>query len=403
VGEGVDICKNDSSQFKVPAGLMSVASYKKLANKLNDERGRLVLSIAPSVLASYARTGTMCCLLCPPGDKARLLGGRPYTMSRHLERAHTNIEPPPKSSPIIQALEHQRVLAERSKLTLKEAQSEYGALAATGLLRRGVSGNTINEIRLMPEAMLRALRLAPAKSTLLGEGGHADDIVDKFVGTIREQLRGVSVVLAIDGSSTRYAGGGKITLVTAESAELDHPLLLLVDVEQEGACDAEYYRGCLEKVMELYELTPDQIIGVATDNAAVMPKSVKLAKMLPLPCAAHLLNLMLKAFAEAMDFSNLFGWRLFVDDSSRRKEMSAAGLKPGSFNSAMTLLTLSNFPSTHTTRQSPPIAFPMRCRPLRSCPRTGTITPSTFLRTRCPRPLSIAPTSSRSRRTWPAR
>ena len=63
-----------------------------------------------------------------------------------------------------------------------------------------------------------------------------------------------------------------------------------------------------------------------------MPKSVKLAKMLPLPCAAHLLNLMLKAFAEAMDFSNLFGWRLFVDDSSRRKEMSAAGLKPGSFN-----------------------------------------------------------------------
>jgi hypothetical protein len=238
-------------------------------------------------------------------------------------------------SPIAKALEQQRVIAERNKLTLPEAQAELGGLAAAHLLRHGLSGNQVSHIRLMPEHMLKALRVAPAKSTLLGEGGHADDIVEKLAGMIRLRLRGVRLVLAIDGSATRFAGGGKITIVTAESAELDHPLVLLVDIEQEGACDAEYYCRCLKECMKSFELTSEQIIGVATDNAAVMPKSVKLAELLPLPCAAHLLNLMLKAFAETMDFSDLFGWRLFVDDASRRTDMAQAGLRPGSFNSVV--------------------------------------------------------------------
>jgi hypothetical protein len=284
-------------------------------------------------VAKFEESKLVDCLLCG-GKAAGRFAGKKHNIVRHVQRWHPDVLEKPKSSPITEALGRQAALAERGSITEREAHAELGALAACKLYRLCLSGNAVNEIRAMPEVLLKALRRSPAKSTMLGEGGHADEQVSKLTDYLRDLLRAKDVVLAIDGSTTRYAGGGKITLVSAESAELDHPVLLSVYIEVDGACDAEYYCTCLQETIKMYELTTSQIVGVVTDNAAVMPKSVKLAGFQHLPCSAHLLNLMLKAFADALDFSNLFGWRLFVDDAARRTAMARAGLEPAVFNSA---------------------------------------------------------------------
>ena len=112
-------------------------------------------------------------------------------------------------------------------------------------------------------------------------------------------LVGIPVALFIDGSDTHCSGFKKIIHVMADSAALDHLMLLAVQLEDEKSCNAAYVSTLLKDDITEYGIDRSQVV-VATDNTAVTPKGVRLAGLAHLPCVAHVIDLIL---------GDLFGWR----------------------------------------------------------------------------------------------
>ncbi len=196
-------------RFKPPSHTLNKDSRVELAKQFETSHGHKLINFSPAALKIYEKNRRAKGLLRPLNRKYSTFVRKKYTAKRHYARKHNNVAPALKiKAPIAKALQKQRLIAERKKLLLPEALAELGGLAAMQLLRHGLSGNMVNEIRSMTEHMLKALRVAPAKSTRLGEGGHPDEVVDKLASVIRLRLRGVGLVLAIDAPAKRYAGGG---------------------------------------------------------------------------------------------------------------------------------------------------------------------------------------------------
>ena len=215
----------------------------------------------------------------------------------------------------------------RAKRTSSDAQRQIGHLAAVLLFAAGLSGSQIAYVGKTVLPLLLASRQLPSDTTLLKEAGVLDAEVARLRSHFRSKLREIPIALFVDGSDTHYCGSKKIIHVMADSAALDHPMLLTVRVEDEASCNAQYISTLLSDVIEEYELDRDHIVGVATDNTAVMPKGVRLAKLTHLPCAVHVIDLMLDGIAGELGFRDLLGWREFVAHSpARRAEMSKAGL-----------------------------------------------------------------------------
>ena len=121
-------------------------------------------------------------------------------------------------------------------------------------------------------------------------------------------LVGIPVALFIDGSDTHCSGFKKIIHVMADSAALDHLMLLAVQLEDEKSCNAAYVSTLLKDDTTEYGIDRSQVV-VATDNTAVTPKGVRLAGLAHLPCVAHVIDLILGGIADALGFRDLFGWR----------------------------------------------------------------------------------------------
>ena len=106
---------------------------------------------------------------------------------------------------------------------------------------------------------------------MLREGGACDDEVRDLKIHLCTLLAGIPVALFVDGSDTHFSHGKKIVHVMADSAALDHPMLLAVRLENDVSCNAVYYSALLNDVIDEYQLNRSNIVGVATDNTSVMP------------------------------------------------------------------------------------------------------------------------------------
>lgn len=63
--------------------------------------------------------------------------------------------------------------------------------------------------------------------------------------------------------------------------------------------------------MSKFGIQSGDVVGVATDNTAVMPKAVQHAGLSHIPCLAHVGNLMIRAIVDTFDLEPLGGLRAF--------------------------------------------------------------------------------------------
>ena len=222
----------------------------------------------------------------------------------------------------------QKHSATRSTLTAAEARHLLATKASMELFALGISAHTIDMMmREVALPLLFATGQLPCTATMLREGGACDDEVRDLKIHLCTLLAGIPVALFVDGSDTHFSHGKKIVHVMADSAALDHPMLLAVRLENDVSCNAVYYSALLNDIIDEYQLNRSNIVGVATDNTSVMPNGVRLAGLPHLPCAVHVIDLMLEGIAKELGFHDLLGWREFAGRSvPRRADMAKAGL-----------------------------------------------------------------------------
>ena len=255
------------------------------------------------------------------------LAAKTHSIKQHINRCHSDIGRVRAQPTIEQSM--QKHSATRSTLTAAEARHLLATKASMELFALGISAHTIDMMREVALPLLFATGQLPCTATMLREGGACDDEVrDLKIQLRRTLLAGIPVALFVDGSDTHFSHGKKIVHVMADSAALDHPMLLAVRLENDVSCNAVYYSALLNDVIDEYQLNRSNIVGVATDNTSVMPKGVRLAGLPHLPCAVHVLDLMLEGIAKELGFHDLLGWRREFAGRSvpRRADMAKAGL-----------------------------------------------------------------------------
>jgi hypothetical protein len=282
-----------------------------------------VIDISPAACSLHRQTGEIRCAI--PGCSASI-AAKKFSIAAHLDTMHSdvaNVRAQASQQPTLEAVG----AIPRAALTASESQFKMGCMAATELFAAGLSARQVEMVRQRALPLLLAARTVPVAQTLLKEGGVLDQETAALTAHLIRTLDGIPVVLYVDGSDTDYSSGKKIIHVVADSIMLDAPMLLEVRLEDEASCDTEYYAKLLPEVIEKYHIDRANVVGVATDNTAVMPAGVRAAGLQHLPCVTHVMDLMLEAIAKELGFRELLGWREFVSKSAaRRKQMKSAGL-----------------------------------------------------------------------------
>ena len=311
--------------FKKPTGLVSWEKVQDNAATLRLRFGRDAIDTSPAAKEEYKRMGTVQCVLVGRHCTPKGIAAKTFSITQHFDSKHKDTAGIRAQKTLPQLEERQVEM--RSTVTAIEAKAELGMLAAMQLFSLGASAHFIDAVRTSVLPLLLSARTLPSDSALLAPQRGLDEQATMLRARLRAVLRGIPVSLFVDGSDTKYSRRKKIIHVMADSAAIDHPVLLLVRLEDEASCDAPYFTRLLADVITEYELDRNNIVGVATDNTYVMPKSVRDAKLTHLPCAAHVIDLMLEGMASELGYRTLLGWRDFVGRSSaRRAEMTKRGL-----------------------------------------------------------------------------
>jgi hypothetical protein len=243
-----------------------------------------------------------------------------YAVDQHLAKSHAEYAPPAASAQLTlaQTFTRHQQLAARSQLTATDAVNRIAVILCNRLAASGLPAEQIAGMQdLLP--LFKVIDALPSASTLLKEGGAQDSDVAELKKDLARRLEGHQITLYVDASDTKYCGRKKVTLVIADAPTLPHAVLLLVKLE-DGAksCDAAYHVELVVEVCREYGLHKDNIVGIATDNTAVMPRFVRDAGYEHFPCVAHVANLMVGVILKALGLKDLLGWREFFARSKPR-------------------------------------------------------------------------------------
>ena len=308
------------SEATKPSGIATWRTLVKNNSDLKLLYGTAVIDTTDGARNSFDKTGYVHCAL--RGCRS-MMAGRKGTIVAHLADMHGGPDAV-RSQPTVK-----EVLQAPVRLNEKERMARCRHLAGAALTCIGVPAHQIDLMRaLWP--LFQAGDGLPSDTTLLRpETGslalETAALKKRFIGL----LAGIPLALYTDAADTRYNRGCKIIHVMADSALLDHPMLLRVAVETSASCNANYYKDLLLSTMAEYNIQARNVVCVSTDNTAVMPAAVRLAKLPHAPCTVHVISLMLHSIANELGIRELFGWREFVQHSSqRRAAMRAAGLMP---------------------------------------------------------------------------
>ena len=313
------------SGFKKPSGVTQWSTLLRNNRELSKLYGRDVINTSRAGYDIYRASSSVQCVL-DSACSSKLFAAKTHSVKQHINRCHSDIGRVRAQPTIEQSM--QKHSATRSTLTAAEARHLLATKASMELFALGISAHTIDMMmREVALPLLFATGQLPCTATMLREGGACDDEVRDLKIHLCTLLAGIPVALFVDGSDTHFSHGKKIVHVMADSAALDHPMLLAVRLENDVSCNAVYYSALLNDVIDEYQLNRSNIVGVATDNTSVMPKGVRLAGLPHLPCAVHVLDLMLEGIAKELGFHDLLGWHEFAGRSvPRRADMAKAGL-----------------------------------------------------------------------------
>ena len=277
-------------------------------------------------------------------------------ISKHFPRAHKDgkVTQPPVPTTVTPG----KTPHVDDPTTVKDAKTSARNKAATLLFALGVPAHKVDEMRGVLLQLLTYSGELPSDTTMLEENGILDEaIITDLIPGITALLRYMPGSLTVDAKGkNKYADGRSLVHVTFSSAYLPRCVLLHADVVEKGVSkNADYFKRLVTVVMTKFGLTRDQILGIAVDNTAVNPKvspppphththkctssSIFFIDLFPqfvkemgfklLPCASHVINLMVKAILEEYKLTDMLGWKMYFGHSeARRDEAEAAGLKP---------------------------------------------------------------------------
>lgn len=215
-----------------------------------------------------------------------------------------------------------------SQMTPSQARGKAADMFTAMALTAGITAHQLELLRPYVPLLVAAGKL-PCRQTILRGGGRVDEFVRLLKRRLASAVAHRKVVLVVDGSSTDYDGGVKMVNVVCITAAEDAPMLLRCDLATVDSMDAAYYGALLLSVLTEYNIAHENVVGVCADNTSVMPKFIKDAGFIHIPCCAHVINLMISALAEGLQVHDIFGWRQYVGRSTaRRKRMLDAGLNP---------------------------------------------------------------------------
>jgi len=274
----------------------------------NDRQMNLgIVDDSDEARAIFAYTQKWRCRKCPGG---RLFTAKKDRLINHYQSMH-------KVDPKQQTLE---------AFTSVGSNEDRDNLAMC-LVSYGLSLHMVHKVEGLRPLFQTSSRL-PCTSTLARANGTMDKSVSKVEAEMKRMLSDIPVTLTIDSSSTKFAERQHVVVVCADSAHLDHSLLLDAHVHRE-AQDSSYYAQRLLHVMKMYAIDPINVVGVATDNTATMPKAVWMAKLPHIPCISHVCNLMVGAIGKQFNLTHVLGFRVYLGNSHERvSRLQERGLHP---------------------------------------------------------------------------
>jgi hypothetical protein len=256
-------------------------------------------------VALFKKEGKFRCSV--PGCGAEILALDSTRPRRHYDDVHKGN--PPQHSIISYGV--------RSPTAGLARDAAVGLLAAAGL--------SANQVACMGHLIpvLAAAEKLPSRPAITGPDGVLDREVAMLEGYLADKvLADIPVVLVVDGSSTHFAGGKKVLNVVAVSSMLDHAVLLLTQLEDDASITAEYIRDLVLRAMAKYKIKRENVVGLCSDNASVNLKAARLLDLPHIPCAAHVINLMVQGVVEELEVGDILGLRLVYANSQQR--MAAA-------------------------------------------------------------------------------
>jgi hypothetical protein len=213
------------------------------------------------------------------------------------------------------------------------------------------------------DSAVRPLRSAMAICEDLGSSTHAGtELIPAVFDELRADLvkvvsRTPSLTLVIDGGDAKFGDGhtGNMGVydVYAESGYWLEPLLLETlivrkDPGKGGSTGVEIAK-MLTDVMEAYSLTvfdsgdpsAGSVIGVATDNASVMKKAARHAKLPRIACGSHVGNLIVGNILDELQLpplldllNSVFSPAAGLDDLAARAGFTAGSLRTADYKFA---------------------------------------------------------------------
>jgi hypothetical protein len=221
------------------------------------------------------------------------------------------------------------------------------------------------------DSVLKPLQRAMGICGHLGSSSHArKNIIPALFDELRDDLRNIiretpAVTLVIDGGDAKFGDGrtGKMSVynIYAESAYWEEPLLLETIIvrhdPKDGGCDGKEIASMLTGVMDEYSLKlfdsrkPDadgpRVIGVATDNAQVMKKAARLAKLPRIACGSHVGNLIVGCILDELQLlplldllNTIFSVAAGLDDMAARAGFTAGRLRTASYKFSFAQLAI---------------------------------------------------------------
>jgi hypothetical protein len=258
-------------------------------------------------------------------------------VSKHIKKAHINSkggvaaggmmayapvsETPARPAASVRAAEAPQSAAQGTKA----AQDAAAAM----LFSLGLSAHAIDEIAGPLLDAIHAAKTLQSDTTLLRKDDGALDSVlkTKLLPYLKSLVAGRKVVITVDKKDQKMAGGRGLVNVIISSAHFNFFILAEADVvDFDVSSDASYYIELVERVIKDFDIKRQDIIGISVDNTAVNPAFVRQMKLQLLPCAMHVINLMLEAAITSFNASDLYGWSSFF---AHRYKLRADALKAG--------------------------------------------------------------------------